>query len=170
MESRRRTRSGFPLFRMILLVAFIGVVLIGGGVASFFADQQSRRQPLDIELYPGAERWGEAPDQGATRRSVFYRVGGTTVETVAGFYEEELRQHTGDSQERCVRLPAEGEFPAEDLEPGQVPYYFKCLFDRSGLGATQYTEVIVMPGLPSDNPEFNTEGMTVVRFNQVWQP
>ncbi len=170
METRRRSRQGFPLFRVILLVAFVGAILIGGGVASFFADQQSRRQPLEIALYPGAERWGESPDQGSTRRSVFYRIGGTTVETVANFYQEALLQHSGDSLERCVRIPADGEFPPEELEPGFVPYYFKCLFDRSGLGTTQYTEVIIMPGLPNENPEFNTDGMTVVRFNQVWQP
>lgn len=170
METRRKGRQGFPLFRVILMVAFIGIILIGGGVASFFADQQSRRQPYEVELYPGAERWGQDPAQTTNSRSIFYRISGSNVETVANFYQEELHQHTGDSQENCVRIPSEGEFPPEELQPGVVPYYFKCLFDRSGWATTQYTEIIIMPGLPSDNPEFNTEGMTVVRYNQTWQP
>jgi hypothetical protein len=170
MSASRRGRRGFPLFRTILLVALVGLVLIGGGVASFLADQQSRRQPLEVSLYPGAERWGQDPAQTETSRSVFYRVAGASVETVANFYQDALIQHNGSSEERCVRIPAEGQFPPEELQPGFVPYYFKCLFDRSGLGTTQYTEVIIMPGLPSSNPEYNTEGMTVVRYNQTWQP
>jgi hypothetical protein len=172
METTRRRpqRQGLPVFRIVLLVAFVGVILIGGGVASFLADQQSRRQPFEIELYPGAERWGEAPGQTATSRSVFYRIPGTSPETVMNFYQDELRQHSADGEERCIRFPAEGEVPANELQSGTPPYYFTCFIDRSGLGTTQYTQVVVMPGVANPDPAFDTQGMTVVEYEQTWQP
>jgi hypothetical protein len=162
-------RGGFPLFRVGVLVGIFGAILVIGGIVAFFSDQASRQAPLEVEPFPGAEFWGYG-DQSVGGQTVFYRVSGALPEDVAIYYEERLDAHAGDPNENCVRVPDSGEFDVYDASRGEVPFLYKCLFDRSGFNQTQYTEVIVMPGLPNENPEYNTEGMTVVQYNQRWMP
>jgi hypothetical protein len=168
-QPRRRTEKGFPLFRTIIIIGIVGAVLVGAGALSFFADQASRQVPLQIELYPGAADWVQLRNCPALQCTL-YRVPGVTPELVADHYQTLLNEHNGNDSERCVRIPETGAFPANELAEGQVPYLYKCLFDRSGFGNTQFTEVIVMPGLYNVDPAFNTEGMTVIQYNQSWQP
>ena len=169
MATSRNAKKGRSLLQTIIIIAVIGGVLIGGGVLSFLADRASRQVPLEIEPYPGAEMWGYG-NQNATSREVYYKIRDGSPDDVAEYYQDRLNQHTKGTEELCVRLPAIGEFPASDLGPGMPPYQFRCLFDNSGFQATQYTQVTVSPGLYNTDPEYNTEGLTIVQYIQVWQP
>jgi protein-disulfide isomerase len=132
------------------------------------ADQDSRQQPLQVELYPGSLLWGNLRNCPAVRCEL-YKVPGVLPEEVAAFYQQQMNQHYGSDEERCIRIPEVGQFDTAELQPGQVPYMFRCRFDRSSFGTSQYTTVMIMPGLYNENPELNTEGMTVIRYDQVWQ-
>ena len=166
--ARRRSEKGFPLFKTIVIIGIIGAVIIGGGALSFFADQASRQVPLNVELYPDALSWGNMRNCAAMRCEL-YKVPGVSPEDVAQFYEQRMAQHYGTDAESCVRIPEVGQYDLAELQPGQVPYMFKCHFDRSSLNTSQYTTVMIMPGIYNSNPELNTEGMTVIRYDQVWQ-
>jgi hypothetical protein len=166
--ARRRSEKGFPLFKTIVIIGIIGAVVIGGGALSFFADQASRQVPLQVELYPDALIWANLRNCPA-HRCELYKLPGVSPEDVMAFYQLEMNQHYGSDVEQCVRIPETGQYELAELQPGQVPYMFKCHFDRSSLGTTQYTTVQIMPGMYNENPELNTEGMTVIRYDQVWQ-
>lgn len=169
MAATRVRKNNNSVLRTIVIVAALGGILIVGGIVSFFADQASRQVPLQIEPYPGALYWGEG-DVGEGYRQDYYKIPGVAPEAVAAYYEERLEAHYGSTDEDCVRLPEDGVYPASELEPGVPPYRFKCLFDRSGFQTSQYTEVVISPGLYNTDPAFNTEGMTVVQYNFTWQP
>jgi len=169
MATSRNSKKGSSLLRNIIIIVVIGAILVGGGILSFLADQASHQTPLEIDPYPGAEMWGYG-DQNRASRVVYYKIRDASPEDVADYYQDRLNQHTNGTQEQCVRLPDIGEYPASDLGPGVPPYQFRCLFDNSGFQATQYTQVIVSPGLYNTDPEYNTEGLTIVRYEQVWQP
>lgn len=169
MAMNRRNNKGGSLLRNIIIIAVIGVILVGGGVLSFLADQASRKSPLEIAPYPSAELWGYRNRQ-TSSREVYYKIRDASPDVVAEYYQNRLNDHTKGTEEACVRLPAEGEYPASELGPGVPPYAFRCLFDNSGFQSTQYTQVTVSPGLYNSDPEYNTEGQTVVQYVQVWQP
>jgi hypothetical protein len=167
--SRKRSSNNNSLLRTILIIGVIGLVFVVGGVLSFFADQASRQVPLEIEPYPGALYWGRG-SEGSGWRQDYYKIPNVSPETVAAYYEQKLEEHYGNTEEGCVRIPEMGQFSASELSPGVPPYQFKCLFDRSGFQTSQFTEVVISPGLYNADPEFNTEGMTVVQLNFTWQP
>jgi len=77
-----------------------------------------------------------------------------------GFYDA----NTEEELTSCKRFPSIGE-QAEFTrgDPGIVPYEYRCLFDRSGFNVTQYTTVIIQPGID------DKEGTTVVAHEQYWQ-
>ncbi|MBZ0299235.1 MAG: hypothetical protein K8J31_05835 [Anaerolineae bacterium] len=155
------------LFRVGTLVAIVGIVLVVGGVAAYFLDQNSYRVPLDVEPYPGAESWGNIREAGATRRLVFLT--SATPEEVAAYYDEKLRALDG-AEQGCERIPASGEVAAAATDRTVVPYWYKCLFQRTGLRSSQLTTVTVQPGVFSADPDLNTEGKTVIEHSQRWQP
>ena len=146
----------------------VAAVLIGAGVVSFLTDQASRQVPLNVPLFDGAAYWGRGEDLPNSRKE-YYRVTNAQPDEVMAFYQEKLNEHTGGTDEQCNRYPELGEFPASELGPGIPPYRYICLFDRSGFQSTQYTRVTISPGLPNENPDFDTEGMTIVEYYQVWQ-
>jgi len=178
------------VFRISLLVSILGALLIGSGVLAFNLDQQSRRAPLEISLPTGAQQWGGPNVYSSTWREVYYRVQGGDPQTVADFYDQRMAEHYGTSitasdRERCQRVPSVGEYTNipdsrrgsdgntfdPDFVPGEsIPYLWRCMFDRSGLNVTQWTQVTIYPGVDSADPNRNAFGDVVIVYEQRWQP
>ncbi len=161
-------RGELSIVRIGVIAGIIGIVVIALGIASFFFDQRSRNAPLDIAVYPNAEAWGQR-DVRATSRRLFYRVAEVSPQQVADYYQQRLNEYSG-GQERCVRLPESGENPINPNNPFSIPYQYRCMFDRSGFQATQYTRVVIYPGTANPDPFLNSEGYTVIEYEQVWMP
>lgn len=154
--------------RVGTIIAVVGVIFVVGGIAAFQVDQNSYRAPLEIDPYPNSEDWGQ--DQPSpVSRTLFYRVSGATPEEVEAYYQQKLNELNGGSDEKCKRNPSAGNFPDSD-RPGVVPYEITCLFERTGLNANQTTLVKIQPGVSNSDPDLNSLGMTVISYDQRWQP
>ena len=160
-----KRRRGLSVVRIGLIAGIIGVVIVAAGVASFLIDQQSRKSPYEVQPYPGAEYWG-VRDVQAVSRDMFYRTP-ADPESVVNYYQQKMNEHYGDNVEHCVRV--DSVVRASSAE-NAVPFQVRCMFDRSGFGLTQYTLVLIYPGLPDPDPYFNADGMTVIKYEQQWQP
>lgn len=166
--TRTRTRSGgVSIVRIALIVGIVGILIVGAWLVWFFIDQASRQVPFDVAVYPGAEFWGENDVQPGGR-NLFYRTP-DSPELVAEFYQLRLNEYYGDAEQFCVRIPPEGVNEGLENNPNAVLYQFKCMFDRSGFNATQFTQVIIYPGRYNPDPFFNAEGLTIVKYEQQWQ-
>jgi hypothetical protein len=97
-------------------------------------------------------------------------VSDATPEQVAQYYQQQLNQHYGDDQEDCVRIPPTGEFPVQANDDYAIPYEYKCLFDNSGFQTTQYTQVRIYPGFYHPDADINSQGMTIIEYQQRWTP
>lgn len=161
-------RGGLSIVRLGLIAGVIGLLLVGVGFATFYADQSSRRGPFEPPLYPGAEAWGTG-NVTATSRELFYRVPDVGAETVAGFYQQKMAEHYGNNQEHCVRMPPSGQAPTSASVPNFIPFQYTCVFDNSGLNSSQYTRVLIYPGTASEDPFMNSVGQTVILYEQHWQ-
>jgi hypothetical protein len=183
-------RGNFSWFRLSIFVLVLGLGFAVAGFVSFQLDQQSRRSPLFPDLPPGAAQWGSPEPLGSGYQRVYYRVPGGNVEEIAAFYNTKMGEFYGTSGadgttlERCQRIPPIGEYtnipdaqrPPNDGKiydeffiPGEnLPYLYRCMFDRSGLNITQFTLVSVQPGVPNSDPQLNTEGDTVIVYEQRW--
>lgn len=178
-------RGALSWVRVSILIAVLGVLLIGGGLLSFVLDQQSRSAPLMIDLPPGAQPWGSPRILGSDWQQMFWRVPGGDVESVASYYQGLMRSFYGGVEgepgsERCQRLPPVGEFTNQINQPNGVfdstfvpgeslPVLWKCLFDRSGFNNSQTTEVWIYPGQPDSDSFMNSQGDVVIRHEQRWQ-
>lgn len=166
--------------RLGMLGAIAGVILVILGVITFLIDRTSHQVPLEIATYPGAQPAGEIP-RANTVRSLIYLIPGATAEEVAAYYQQKLDEHYGNAatdprREQCERYPPDydpgiesaSDFLPEynDGNPNVPPYRYRCLFDRSGLYMTQYTQVTIEPGIPAND----TEGNVIVEYEQHWQP
>ncbi|HVU14476.1 MAG TPA: hypothetical protein VHD90_24535 [Phototrophicaceae bacterium] len=160
-------KGGLSVIRISIIVAIVGIVLVAGAAITYLTDQAAARSPLDIPAYPKAVYWGTKNVQ-TTSREVYYRVA-DTPEAVANYYQQQMNQHYGNSDQTCVRLPASGNAPGSDTDPSIVPYLFRCIFDNSGLNTFQYTQVDIYPGESNPDPFLNAAGMTVVHYTEQWQ-
>lgn len=166
MSTSAEKRRSSSIVRYSLIAGIVGILIIGAGVVSFFVDQASRQTPFDIQPPPGALYWGES-DVSTNSRNIYYRVA-DSIDNVVNYYQQKMNEHYGDSVERCIRIPAVGEAPP--AETGQsVPFQFSCMFDHSGFRSTQYTLVVIYPGLPNPDPNLDAAGMAVVKYEQLWQ-
>ncbi len=165
---RREKKGGWSLIKIGLLAGLVGIVLVIAGFSAFYFDQQSRRSPLNIELFPGATDWGSSRVS-SNYRNLFYRVPGVDPAIVADYYQQQMAAFNGSSAERCVRTPPTGENPIIAGFPNAIPYQYVCLFDRSGIGASQYTRVVIYPGVYNADPNMNAENSTVIQYEQTWQ-
>ena len=156
------------LFRVGALIAVVGILLIGGGIAAFFLDQNTYKAPLEVEPFPQATPWGKVNETASTRRSV-YLVDGASPEDVEAYYQQKLQGLEGQDS-TCTRLPAVGVLEASKTDPSVVPYTITCLFQRSGLQASQVTTVKIQPGVFNSDPTLNTQGKTVIEHSERWQP
>lgn len=167
MQSRR---SGISIIRVGTIAAIIGVLIVIGGVISFFIDRASHQVPLEIEVFPGAVLWGQRTHSN-TARTIFYQIPGADTEAVKDFYQGKMNAFYPDNVEKelrdCKRTPMVGNFAEYDRgDPNVAPYQWSCMFDRSGFQITQSTRVNIQPGIASSG----TLGMTIVEYQQVWQP
>lgn len=158
--------------RLGILGALIGILVIVAGLILFFIDRASHQVPLDIDPYPGAQRLDGQLTRANNIRSIYFHISGASADDVAAYYQQKLDQFYGNnsndqSRETCVRNPRFENFPEfdEGVE-GVVPYEYRCVFDRSGLNISQYTQVTIQPGIEATG----TEGLVVVEYTQYWQP
>ncbi len=154
--------------RIATIIAVIGVLVVAAGVVSFFLDQNSHKVPLDIPLFPGAVNVGEK-QLATTTRKEYYRVTAATPDEVAAFYNQRLYEHNGSQDEKCIRNPPSGDFDIQGIVNG-VPFEYICMFDRSGFRTSQYTKVTIQPGIDNPDPKLSNAGMTIVEYEQYWQP
>lgn len=161
-------QGNISLFRVGTIIAVIGILLVGGGVLAYVLDQNSFKTALVVEPYPGAELWGEPITISVTRRELF-RIRGVAAEDVMTYYQQKLQEFDSGS-EGCIRTPATGTFANAQTDRTIPPYTFKCLFQRTGLSASQLTTITIQPGVFNSDPDQDTTGMTVVEHNHRWQP
>ncbi len=161
-------QGNISLFRVGTIVAVLGILLVGGGFLTYVLDQNSFKTPLVVEPFPGAQQWGTPREQGVTRRELF-QIEGATADDVMAFYEQKLLEFDSAS-DGCVRTPPTGTFIDSQTDRTVPPYRFKCLFQRTGLRASQLTTITIEPGVFNSDPSLDTTGMTVVEHNQRWQP
>jgi hypothetical protein len=160
--------GGISVVRVGLLAGVIGVILVILGAVAFFSDQASHRGPFDIPPFPGAEPWGTG-EVTQTSRQLFYKVANATPDEVMQYFQQKLTQHTGNSQDHCIRNPPTGQAPTSPNVPSFIPFQYICLFDNSGYRSTQYTRVLIYPGTRNEDSFFNAEGQTVIMYEQHWQ-
>lgn len=173
--------GNLSLFRVGMTIAFVGLLFAIGSFVLFQWDLARRQSPLFIDLYPGATEYGEVTRLGVTSQRVSYRVIGIDAETVAEFYQREMRDF--DSDERCIRNPDldfadndandannDGVFDDYVEGEGTVPFVYRCVFDNSSFNVQQFTTVTIEPGVRNDGPEtvFNFIGDTFVHYEQFW--
>lgn len=165
--------GNISILRVGTLIAILGVAVVIGGFILFQLEQASFASPLNIDLYPGAESWGENV-QAENRRSLYYRVPNTSPDTVMTYYDELLAEHEGVSvldgqRERCVRNPLEGSFPDYVEGSGNVPFEYNCVFNDAGFdGRLRYTRVRIQPGIRDNATQIDNTGMTVIEYEQYW--
>jgi len=154
------------------LIAVFGVGFVIFAVIVFFLDQEARRSPLSVEAPAVADYLGQRAT-GTYARELFYTVPQSemTVDEVAAYYNDRLLSFSpSDDPVECVRSPREGVYEDYLPQSGRVPYQYACMFDNSGFNTTQFTEVRIQPGIYSEDPENNTEGLVVIQYEQQWSP
>jgi hypothetical protein len=167
-------KGNISLFRVGLLLAGLGVLVIAGGFILFNLEEAQRESPFNVDLYPGAVEWSRQ-DIRSTARILIYEVPNTTPEQVLEFYQQELDDHldqnpNNPNREMCQRVPAVGVFPDYDEGSGNLPYFYRCVFENSTFTSTQFTVVTIEPGVRLDEGErpYNNEGNTFIEYEQVW--
>jgi hypothetical protein len=166
-------KGGFSVFRIGVGLAIFGLVVIAGGFILFQVDQQKFKSPLNIDLYPGAESFGETSRQSNSRELV-YRVQSTDPSVVAEYYQGKLDDFYGNNpldpvRENCVRTPSAGNFPDYVEGAGMVPFQFKCEFSDNTFNANRYTTVTIQPGVRDDEAGTDYTGATLIQYGQSWE-
>lgn len=161
-------RGKLSVVRTSLFFMAIGLVFLFGSFAYVAIESEAARSPLDIPRPNNAEEWAIQRSPSRPYQEAFYKVHTTDVDSVVEHYQDLVLQYGGDP---CKRLPSNGNFPDYDPEqPGLIPYKWECIFERSNVpGVFQRTQVTIQPGIPDENPALDTEGYTVIRYEQHWQ-
>ncbi|MCA9887551.1 MAG: hypothetical protein KC546_04225 [Anaerolineae bacterium] len=172
-------------FRMSIAAGAFGLLMLAISVIGFFLDQESRRTPYFPPVPAGVEQWGYPVPEGNYRQQIYYRTQSMPVEEVAAFYNDQMLAHYGNNAsdpeaEQCQRFPETGTFADEqvnsygervrsDYDPLTQPaYHYTCMFDRSGFNTSQWTQVTIYPGIPNADPALDSQGYTVIWFQQEW--
>ncbi len=168
--------GNISLFRVGAALATFGILVIVGGFLIFQVEQQGYKSPLNIDLYPGSQELG-TNTLNSTSRVVIYTVPDADTESVAAYYDDKLVEHEGSNandlnRERCLRFPAGNGEIFSDFEEGTgvVPYFYRCIFNDSGLNVTRWTQVTIHPGVINNETGMDTRGMTVIEYEQRWEP
>jgi hypothetical protein len=161
------------VFRVGVAAAVLGILFIVGGIIIFSIEQTTYAQPLNIDPYPNAIDWGTIVYSN-TSRSLRFKIPNKTPEDVVAYYQQKLDEFygkdTSDPNAKCQRIPAAGNSPDYDpTKSDKVPYYYTCMFDRSGFNTLQSTQVKIQPGVKNSDPKLDSEGATVVSHDQQWQ-
>lgn len=162
-------RGKISVVRTSLFFMVIGLLFVFASGLWVAIETESARSPLHIPIPESAEQWGAAETSTArSYQNVYYRVETTDVESVVAHYQQESQNFGSES---CKRLPPNGDYPDYDPEvPGFTPYEWKCIFERANVpGVFQTTEVTIQPGVFDEDPAINSEGFTVIHYEQRWQ-
>lgn len=168
-------KGNFSLIRMGSLIAFAGVLVLLVALLSFFADQRTRRSPLNIPPPEGAVDYGIETKSNREQHQ-YYRmpVDTLSVDDVVAHYNRRLAEFSSSgasaTDETCVRQPGVGDFLGYQRGNNTVPFQYKCMFDNSSFGTFQFTEVTIQPGIFSADPALNTEGQVIIQYEQQWSP
>jgi hypothetical protein len=174
--------GGLAPFRISLAAGALGIGVLVLSFFGFLLDQESRRAPYFPPVPNGAEEWGfPRAGFGNNKQFVYYRIQDGNVAEVADFYNQRLEEmEPGADGNRCERFPTIGTFadpqynsrgePLQtDFDPATQPaFHYICMFDRSGFNVTQWTEVMIYPGLPDEDEFLDSEGYAVIEYEQVW--
>jgi hypothetical protein len=139
---------GNPVIRWLLLLVGVVVVIVVVAVIAYSAFMSSRNMPLAVDVYPDSRLIGEAIlDQGHDR--VRY-ANNASAEDVGQFYVQAL------GEDNCSRLDNSAE------DSGGPAFSLRCMVDGSSFFVTQYTIVIVQPGVDE------YAGQTLIDMERVW--
>lgn len=172
--------GGISLFRVGVFAAALGAIFVIGGYILVQLDVARRQSPFFIDRPDGATEWYRQ-QMGDNSQQVVYQIQNTTPEDVSAFYQRELDDHNDANpndprREMCVRTPARGNFDDYAEGSGNVPYFYRCVFNNSitgGLGtggADQYTTVTIQPGIRDNTaePAVDLTGTTIIIYDQIW--
>jgi len=168
-------RGNISMVRVGIAMVVLGILVVVGGFLLFQIEQQRYKSPLQVELFPGAEEWGRNNER-ETSRQVLYRVPGGDPEEIFRHYDAELIEHEGanaadGNRERCLRFPSGDEiFDTFREGSGEVPFYYRCMFNDSGFSAIRWTEVTIHPGVLNSETGTDTRGDAVIVYDQRWEP
>lgn len=165
--------GSISVFRVGILAAVIGVLAILGGYIYFQVEQSKRQEPLDVELYQGAELWRTVNDL-PTSREIYYASRDATPEDVLAFYQALLDDYYDQNptdprrENQCNRYPETGTFPDYVEGSGNLPYYYSCLFESAFFGTENSTVIEIQPGIANDADGVDNIGITFIRYLQRW--
>lgn|GEM_PF-2440301 len=162
MDSRGR----ISVVKSSLFFVGLGLLIMLASFLFVSVETQAARSPLDVTLPGNAEEWSMLAFEGRPIQRVFYRVPTTDVDSVVSHYQQQAEQF---GAEPCNRFPPSGDYPGYDPDEGNVQYEWKCLFERSNLpSVAQSTLVIIQPGVKNEDPFLDSEGYTVIEYEQRW--
>lgn len=159
-------RGKISVIKTSLFFVAVGIVFVVGAMIAYQLEAASRRSPLFIDLPVTAQDWSTQRASSDAHQLVYYKVPGTDVEAIVAHYQQKASESGNDV---CKRNPPVGDFPDYRPNSETVPYEWQCLFDRSDITGLQYTVVTVQPGTPNSDAFLNTEGFTVIEYDQYWQ-
>jgi hypothetical protein len=180
-------KGNLSWLRVSIFIAVLGVLFLVVSILGFMIDQSSRNSPLMIDAPPGAERWGGDFVQGENWKFIYYRIPGDNLDAVASFYQSKMslfynNSGQGNPGETCQRFPPSGYFTDKPNEASQggildpdfipnesLPVVWKCMFDHSGLNNLQTTEVWIYQGQSNPDPNRDSTGYVIIRYEQRWQ-
>jgi hypothetical protein len=159
--------GNISVIRVGTLAAIVGGLLIVAAIVFFFIDRGSHQVPLEIEPYPGSLVGGQVT-RSNNSRTEYFQITNASAEDVVAYYQGKMNGFYGAGTEKelsqCKRFPPVGNQTEFDRgTAGITPYQYTCLFDRSGFFVSQYTTVLIQPGI-ADN-----EGTVVVAHDQTWE-
>lgn len=146
-EAVSAKRRGNPLLRLLLIIVIVIVVVIAGAFLAYTAFRSSRNVPLSVAIYPDARQVANVTlEQG---HSKIRYVSDSSADEVGTFYVREMENN-------CTVLTNEA------AGPDEPSISYRCVKDGSSFFVTQYTIVVVQPGVG----EF--AGQTLIDIDQVF--
>ncbi|GAB4441043.1 MAG: hypothetical protein Kow00120_09370 [Anaerolineae bacterium] len=142
-----------PVIRVTIGVTVLAVVVVCVGFIVLNLALNARRQPIEVEAYPGAYFLGGV--QAEPGHDFLTYTTTDAADTVAAFYQE--RYDTGEDQ-RCVRVEN------VDDDPNLPRFEVRCVIDNSTVNAYQAATITVQPHTSGEYA-----GLTVIRIERFWQ-
>jgi hypothetical protein len=177
MSIVQNDRGSISIFRIGLIMAGLGLLVVIGGFVLLEFERAEKRSALEITPPAGAEVRFNQPI-GQNGRRVVYQVNGDDDDTVRGvveyyqarmdsFYDTNAR----DADRQLCRRSPSGQGTFQDYEPGNglIPYEYRCEFDDSSdFGGERRTIVRIYPGVLDEESGLTTEGLTLIDYDMAW--
>jgi hypothetical protein len=165
------SRGGdISIVRVGLFFGVLGLVIIVSGYVVYGFEQASYRHPLEVAPPQDATLIAqEAVSEGARR---LYYQSNQSPEDIVEYYNAQLREYySAEDFVACQRSPrAPQMFANYHAGNGVIPYQFTCAFDRSTVGGSQTTTIVIHPGVRNNATGENFEGTSRIEYTQVWEP